>query len=483
MAKVNLTIDGQSVDVEEGTNLIEAARQIGVEVPHYCYHPGLKIDGNCRMCLVDIEKSPKPQIACNTKVAPGMVVHTQTDKVKKMRASVMEFLLINHPLDCPTCDQAGECRLQDYYMKYDRIPSRFEETKVHKDKMIDLGSSVMLDQERCIACTRCIRFCRDVAGQDELALANRGDHVTITTFPGKKLSNPYAGNVVDICPVGALTSDEFRFKKRVWYLKRTPSVCTGCSRGCNIEVHHEGNKIYRLIPRYNPNVNQYWMCDEGRHGYHFVNDNRVLRAQIIKNGAMQEVSFAEAAAYLASQLKTMNSSEIATISHAGETNEVLKAFDEFSKNVLKTDLRYYSRNEVKNPSSDTILRTADKNPNQAYINDLKLKPVSEIKNAQAALVLNGLSEADFEILKKKNIPILAIFAANVGDALPHASVVCPIPTFAEQDGHLTNVNAVVQKISQAFAPRGESRLVGEWLDAITLALGMSAKKAEAVSVF
>ena len=263
-----VTIDGKELDAPDGINLIQAAEKLGIEIPHYCYHPALSVVGNCRMCLVEVEKAPKLQIACNTRVTEGMVVHTANERVKRAQGSVLEFLLINHPIDCPVCDQAGECKLQDYYMDYDRQPSRFPLAKKnHKGKAIDIGSGVMLDQERCVLCARCTRFFDEVTHTSELAIFERGDHNRIDIFPGREVDNKYAGNVVDICPVGALTEKDFRFRMRVWYMHRTPSVCGGCERGCAIDVHHHRGKIYRLKPRYNPEVNRFWMCDEGRHAF------------------------------------------------------------------------------------------------------------------------------------------------------------------------------------------------------------------------
>src|SRR5689334_7186556 len=232
-------IEGQKIQVEDGTTVIVAADRLGIEIPHYCYHPGLTIAGNCRMCLVEIEKMPKLQIACNTRVTDGMVVHTTSDKTKAAQRAVLEFLLINHPIDCPVCDQAGECKLQEYYMDYDRQRSRFPlPEKVHKKKAIPIGPLVMLDQERCILCARCTRFLDEVTHTSELAIYQRGDHCQIELAPGKTLDNKYSGNVVDICPVGALTSRDFRFRARVWYLERTESVCGACANGCNIEIYH-----------------------------------------------------------------------------------------------------------------------------------------------------------------------------------------------------------------------------------------------------
>lgn len=509
MTEVNLTIDGKKVTVPEGTNLIEAARMHGAEIPHYCYHPALSAPANCRMCLVDVEKSRKPVTACNTQACEGMVVTTNSEKIKDLRRSVMEFLLVNHPLDCPTCDQAGECKLQDYYMQYDEIPSRFKEHKVEKDKMVDLGANVMLDQERCIACSRCVRFCDEISKTEELALINRGDHTEITTYPDKKLSNAYAGNVVDICPVGALTNKKFRFKKRVWFLNSTPSVCPGCSRGCNIRVDHEEGKIYRLVPRLNQEVNSYWMCDEGRFGFSNINENRVLRPRIRVGDSYEERSYEDALSELVGLMtgalvrscdsaivqkdsnalahqRTSALTQIAIVAHASQTNEVLKAWCDFAKNVLKTNLLFYSKNDPANPSFDDYLITKDKNPNMSEIERLGLQPISALvqlcdsaivqkdtnapahqrtsaPNIQGLLILDRLSEKDEQLVRESKIPVLAVWAFNETPVNQLARVVLPIPSYAEQDGHFTNIDKKIQKITKAFTPRGESKPVGETL--------------------
>ncbi|MBI2339268.1 MAG: (2Fe-2S)-binding protein [Deltaproteobacteria bacterium] len=467
MTDVTLKIDDKQVTVPGGTSILAAALKAGITIPHYCWHPGLSAVGNCRMCLVQVEKMPKPVASCVQPVSEGMKVATCTEEIVKIRKSVMEFLLINHPLDCPTCDQAGECRLQDYYMSYDEVPSRFAEEKVHKEKMIDLGANVMLDCERCIACTRCIRVCQEVAGTDELTLANRGDRTVITVFPGKKLSNPYAGNTIDVCPVGALTNKDFRFKKRVWFLSRTPSICPGCSRGCNIEIHHEEGKVYRILPRYNPEVNKYWICDEGRYGYKFINENRILRPRILERNISRLVGHEEALDRLAEMIEQLPPDEIGVVAHAQETGETLKAFYDFARNVLKTRFLYTSRREVENPYHDDILITADKNPNQAFVDKLGFKPLSELKTLKGLLVLNGLNEADLKITIEKRVPILCVWAANEGPVTHSAMVVLPIPTYAEQEGHFTNVQGLTQKITKAYSPRGEVLLVTETLAELT----------------
>ena len=280
-----VTINGKELDAPEGINVIQAADMLGMEIPHYCYHPALTVVGNCRMCLVEIEKAPKLQIACNTKVTEGMVVHTNSDKAKAAQRAVLEFLLINHPIDCPVCDQAGECKLQDYYMDYDRQESRFPlRKKVKKGKAIDIGSDVMLDQERCVLCGRCTRFLDEVTKTSELAIFERGDHNRIDIFPGRKVDNNYAGNIIDICPVGALTEKDFRFRMRVWYLHRTPSVCAGCERGCSIDIYENHGKIFRYKPRHNPLVNGYWMCDEGRHSFKRMQTETRITSPLYQSG-------------------------------------------------------------------------------------------------------------------------------------------------------------------------------------------------------
>src|ERR1041384_8142928 len=235
MAK-KLTIDGKETPARDNATIIRAAADAGIAIPHYCYHQKLSIAGNCRMCLVEIEKMPKLQIACNTQVAEGMSVLTQSPKVLAVRKAVMEFLLVNHPVDCPICDQAGECWLQDYYMQHDQEPSRFDERKEHDRKKEIFGPNIVFDGERCIKCTRCVRFLQEITHTNELSVVNRGDHSTIALFPDTVLDNPLAANVVDICPVGALTDRDFRFKVRVWYLQKTPSICPGCSTGCKYQT-------------------------------------------------------------------------------------------------------------------------------------------------------------------------------------------------------------------------------------------------------
>jgi NADH-quinone oxidoreductase subunit G len=263
-----VTINDRTVEVAAGTNLVDAAIQAGVQIPHYCYHPRLSVVGQCRMCLVKIDGMPKLQAGCSTQVMKdGMVVRTDVPEVEEAQKGMMEFFLLNHPLDCPICDQAGECGLQDYSFKHGVAYSRFqyEDKRTYPGReRIPLGANVVLNMNRCIQCTRCVRFTQEVAGTGELGFFNRGARAEIGTFPGRELSNPLATCVVDVCPVGALTSTRFRFAERVWYLDKKPSICTGCEVGCNITMEHRRGDIKRYKPRYNIEVNDYWMCDYGR---------------------------------------------------------------------------------------------------------------------------------------------------------------------------------------------------------------------------
>ena len=306
-----VVIDGEELDAAAGATILQAALAVGREIPHYCYHAGLSIAGNCRMCLVEVEKAPKLVIGCYTPVAEGMVVHTESAKVKQARSAMMEFFLINHPLDCPICDQAGECRLQEYAIEHGGGASRYTEPKRALSKAVDIGRHVMLDQERCIQCSRCIRFCDEVTHTSELDFFQRGERSQIGIFPGKRLDNAYSGNVVDLCPVGALTLKEFRFKTRVWYLKNTPSICGGCARGCNVVVSvgqqqtmmttrgQLDDRVKRIVPRVNEEVNAHWICDAGRMSYEKEQGAvRLTAAQIGGADATYDAAIAAAAAKL-----------------------------------------------------------------------------------------------------------------------------------------------------------------------------------------
>src|SRR5579864_8033363 len=332
---VNVQVDGVWHQFPKGTRLIEACAQAGKFVPRYCYHAKLSSPGNCRMCLIEmgtpkmtpdrkpvlgadgkpeIASIPRPQISCAQDVSEGMGVRTDSPMVRECRQGVMEFLLINHPLDCPICDQAGECQLQEFSVEYGNAGSRFFENKVKKPKAVELGPRVTLDDERCILCSRCIRFCSEVAHDDVLGFVDRGSHTVLTAHPGKRLENNYSLNTVDICPVGALTSSDFRFKMRVWFLKETKSICTSCATGCNTVIGSRDDVIYRQTPRDNDEVNSCWMCDYGRLKFDYLeSEKRLLEPQIFSNGKLIAADWKSAITHAALQLRHFGGWEIAII--------------------------------------------------------------------------------------------------------------------------------------------------------------------------
>src|ERR1039457_360371 len=278
----NLIIDGKQVEVPAGTTIIQAADKLGIDIPRYCYHPALPVSGNCRICMVEVEKQPKLQIACYTPVTDGMVVKTNSPKVLEVRKTVLEFLLLNHPVDCPICDQAGECKLQDYWLRHARSQKRLRDEPVHKSKAVEFGPTIVYDGERCVMCTRCIRFMAEVAKDPVLDMRERGNLNEITVGPGRQLDGHYTFMTEHVCPVGALTTKDFRFKARVWFLRTAASVCQGCATGCNSHLDYDprNNKAYRYRPRDNEKVNKYWMCDEGMLTYREAHDGRVLEASV-----------------------------------------------------------------------------------------------------------------------------------------------------------------------------------------------------------
>lgn len=361
---LKLTINGKEVEVKEGSTIMEAYHQNKIDIAYYCWHPGLSIAGVCRVCMVEIEGNPRLQIACNTQVTSGMVVNNNSAKVKEAVKWGLDFHLINHPLDCPICDQAGECGLQDQYMKYGKYDPEMAEAKVRKHKVVDLGPRVVLDSERCILCSRCVRFTDEVSKSHELGIFNRGDRSEIGTFDGKPLNNKYSLNVVDICPVGALTSRDFRFRQRVWFLKEAETICTGCSTGCNVKVSYNKDGLFRVKPVYNKDINGYWMCDEGRDVYKFVNRSaRLLDAKLDGAWVLPAAAAKKVGEYLRGEGKA-GAASVALVLTGQHTVEEYEALVSFFKNDIGTAKIYHWMN---NPESmeafDGVLLRGDKNPN------------------------------------------------------------------------------------------------------------------------
>lgn len=453
--------------------VIEVALENGIDVPHFCWHPALSVSGNCRMCLVEVEKVPKLSVACCTPVADGQVVHVQNERSIKAREAVMEFLLINHPLDCPICDEAGQCKLQDLAYAHGRGVSRFEEMKERKEKRVPFGPEVLFDGDRCISCSRCIRFCDEIAHQPVLTFVQRNDRVTIETFPGTELDNAYSMNVIDICPVGALTSRDFRFKARVWDMSFNESICPGCSRGCNTHLGVRNNEILRIEPRTNMKVNQYWMCDAGRLGeFPWVNDNRIDQPMIQRDGVLVPVDWEEAILEVSTRLRSFKPGEIAFIGSARATCEENYLTGRLARDVLGTHSIDYVRHY--DPSfADDLLRTSDRAPNskgaQAVgvapdASGLDLKGIVEgVKNGRikALYVLDQDLPVDDALAPAlKNLSLLVVHAWNPTPIARLAHVLFSTSTYAEKEGTFVNGDGLVQHFVPAVVTRENERFMG-----------------------
>ena len=454
-----VTIDGQEVEVPAGTTIIEAARRVGISIPHYCYHPGLSIAGNCRMCLVEVEKVPKMLIACHTQVADGMVVRTTSDKCREYRAAVLEFILVNHPLDCPVCDQAGECKLQNYYMEHGTNGSRVNENKVKKHaKATQIGPEVMLDSERCILCSRCVRFTDEITHTHELGIIERGDHSEITLADRAWLDNRYAGNVVDICPVGALTDRDFRFKCRVWYLTAVDSVCTGCAQGCNIQIHvnrdraHKagGARVMRYKPRENPDVNQWWICDAGRYSYKLIDDDRVEYPLVDD----RIVAVERALGATAEALRAAGEAVGVLVATTATNEEMFLARTLFADRLGG---QIASLTPPQGDEDDFLIR-ADKSPNrrgaEEIIGSETADPVAWVKQHGVKTVV-VIGEADLAGMKSA-VQHLTVIATHPGKATEQAHVVLPGTVHAEVEGTFTNHQGRVQRVHVAVPPIGNA---------------------------
>jgi len=484
---VNVQINGVWHQFPKGTRLIEACEQAGSYVPRYCYHKKLSSPGNCRMCLIEmglpkmgpdrkpelgadgkpiINWMPRPQISCAQDVSEGMGVRTDSPLAQECRKGVMEFLLINHPLDCPICDQAGECRLQEFSVEYGNAESRFLENKVKKPKNIELGPRVTLDDERCILCSRCIRFCQEIAHDDVLGFVDRGSHSVLTAHPGKRLENNYSLNTVDICPVGALTSSHFRFQMRVWFLKETKSFCTSCATGCNTIIGTREDVIYRQTPRENDAVNSTWMCDYGRLNFEYLqSDKRLLQPEILSGDQLVAADWNVAITHAAAQLKHFSGWEIAILASGRMTNEELWLTSRLARilGVELTDI------VPRTGPSDDILLSADRNPNT---NGARLLGVTSVPGARLREIAGGVAtgrikgliafgESPIEIgltaAQLKALPAFVAMSILSDDATRAATAVLPSFGFAEKRGSMINGKGRLQRLNRAVRGPGQAR--------------------------
>jgi NADH-quinone oxidoreductase subunit G len=475
-----VTINDRTVEVEAGTNLVEAGLKVGVQIPHYCYHPRLTVVGQCRMCLVKVEGMPKLQAACSTPVVKdGMVVRTDVPEVEEATKGMMEFFLINHPLDCPICDQAGECGLQDYSFKHGVAYSRFQ----YDDKRtypgrerIPLGANVILNMNRCIQCTRCVRFTQEIAKTGELGFFNRGARTEIGTFPGKELSNPLATCVVDICPVGALTSTRFRFAERVWYLDKRPSLCTGCEVGCNITLEHRRGDIKRYKPRFNPEVNDYWMCDYGRAT--FERYKQIPRLQATRVQGTAGAGWTAALDAIHRGLSTADGPVVFLGSPNLSTEEAwmfAQLADAVGSPHRSVPVDIGPERTIPNLKGGITGREAAPNRRGAELAGLTPGEIPEgnvidvddliLGDAAARCGALVVCDSDFSatayapetIEKLRRAKFLVVFGWADSPLAKMADVAIPTPTHAEKDGTFVNVEWRLQKFDRAYPAPGQVR--------------------------
>jgi len=454
---VTLTIEGREVVVPPGTNLIEAAKTVGVLIPHYCYHPTLPVAGVCRMCLVEVEKFPKLTPACATTVGEGQVVHVHSEKAREARKGVLEFLLINHPLDCPICDQSGECELQDYTFAEGRKDSRYMEPK-RFNPMEDFGGDVMYVPNRCILCTRCVRFMDVVAHDPVLNVSERGDRAYIGKFEGSDLTHEWASNVVDLCPVGALLSKDFLNKARAWELDRAASICPSCSQGCNVMLETRDDIVVRIRPRPNAQVNQHFACNTGRLNYRWINRRDRLQYPMARVAdALAQTSWDAALDVASAAIR--HATRVTVLASPSLSNEALYILSQLAQHV-----------------GATSLMTIERGPEAplAGVKDLSLRAERAANHTGAALL--GFSESDAPVVSLGAGDLLLVVDAATAvasvpsgvdvivigtlltDALASLALVAlPIANYAEEDGTFTNLRGRVQRFLQAKAPPAQAR--------------------------
>ncbi len=482
-----LKIDDVEVTVEPGTRVIEAADRLGIDIPRFCYHPGLSVAANCRMCLVETNRSPKLVPSCYETCCDGLEVKTRTDKVLEARRAVLEYILLNHPVDCPICDQAGECDLQDLYFAHDHKPSRHEFRKLHKAKARILGPQIVYDGERCINCTRCIRVCEEVAKAPQLQQVQRGARTYIDVFPGMELDHPYSMCTADVCPVGALTTRDFRFKCRAWFTHGTQSVCAECSRGCAIRIDTYRNEVQRVVPRENPAVNQFWACDAGRLSYHAYASGR-LEAPRVLGRASQPDAALDALARSLSALPS-EARVLVVLSPSMTIEDVWAAVPLF--HGRPGIVRFAIGGRAAGFQDDVLIR-ADKAPNRAgltlALNALGVAPVpleAALAGSPTGLVVFGddheVTDALAATMGRTQVSVA--FVARDGALAQASSVALPTLSPFELDGSWVNEFGVLQRVRSAVTPPGDARSVPAWVGALGVLLGDVTPPATPVAAF
>jgi NADH-quinone oxidoreductase subunit G len=476
---VNVIIDDVPVSVPKGTLVIEAAKQAGVLVPHYCYHPGLPVAGVCRMCLVEVERAPKLQIACATPVAEGMVVRTQSQQAKQGRMGVLELLLINHPLDCPICDQAGECELQDFVFQEGRPGTRYAEYAKRFNPVEDFGPDVLYVPNRCILCTRCVRFMEDVAREPVLNVSERGDRAYIGIHPEARLDHPWAGNVVDLCPVGSLLSKDFLHKARAWELDKSASICTGCSQGCNVTLDTRDNVVVRVRPRSNLEVNRYFICDHGRLNYRWINRGERIEAPLVR---LHATDWDEALSRTASLLRGAGGTAVALVSPRASTEALFLARRLLARFEWTGALQVVMGEEAPLAGVPNLALRAERVPNArgAELLGYGRDYAAALAAARTAAVVLVLDEPEVAIETAGTLLYL-------GTVLPggarRAEVVLPIANVAEEDGTFVNRDGRVQRYFQTKPAPGMARPAWWVLSELLVELGEGEHLTSAAEAF
>jgi len=496
-------IDGREVPFEAGDTILRAAWRAGIEIPHYCWHPGLSVAANCRMCLVEItsgrpmpmpilrwddrkhdyvpDTKPKLQPACQMAASEALEVRTDSATVQETQAGVQEKLLLNHPVDCPICDQAGECKLQDYWLAHQHRAKRKLTEPVHKPKAVRFGPTIVYDAERCILCTRCMRVCDELVGDHVLDMRQRGNQNEIFVAPGRELDHRYALMTEHVCPVGALTSRDFRFKARVWVLRSAPGVCVGCSTGCNTHVDFDPRygRVYRLRPRDNADVNRFWMCDDGMMTYRQVHDDRVLAATVGRGSQRRDVSQDKALQAAAKALAGVDGSKVAVVLSAHHSSEDNLALARLAGAVLGTQRLYVAA--LEGWEGDAILRHADNNPNRAGalaaaggkaegMEDLIQDALGGEIEAVVALGWASPVEADGLAPLGKLAHVIWL-SSNGGPMAEVASVTVPVSSWAETHGTFVNADGLAQRFRRAIPSPGAIRSGWETVAALAAAMG------------
>ena len=485
-------IDGEPVEYEPGEKVLSAALRCGKIIPHYCYHPGMSIVATCRMCLVDVidlgngRPAPKLQTACSVDVTEGMKIETLNEKVEEGRKLVNEFLLINHPLDCPICDQSGECTLQDYAFKYGSGKSEMDYSK-RVNGWRDIGTFVALERNRCIQCSRCDRFTREITGTNEFGMFNRGHELAVDTYTDRPMTNKFQGNMADICPVGAITEKEFRFKRRVWKLKKNHSICTGCSTGCNVTIEHDRNEVFRLKPHENQSVNKWWLCDEGRLTYRIMNErkSRIHQPLGLIGEDLEGISWEKAYNAIAERIRELKPlpQEVLALTDTHASNEELFLIQKLLKKGFSSENIFCPFPTWEQSESDFFINTlitTDKTPNRAGALALQIK--GDQKNKKLKKVIEGELKVVFvlgnpfeneselkEIIKQTQLVIhIGVFHNSWSEM---ADVVLPGQFYSEKEGTYTNKNQRIQSTEIAVKAFRKTRPEWQIISELSQALG------------